>query len=117
MQKRIKLTIKDTLAFYNDYIGDYTFNENNVQTNDYFVKVPLDWLENGQLISGALNSFYDFLYGATWRMGNEDGSRYMPLKATVTFVGDEQKADWLTKNYCYQVNENGLFTEITVQEF
>jgi hypothetical protein len=115
--KRIKLTIDDTLAFYNDYIGDFIFNENNVQTNDYFVKVPIEWLQNGQLTDNALQAFYDFLYGANWRMGNEDGSRYMPLKATVTFIGDEHQNEWWAKKHCYQGNLDGTFSTISQKDF
>ncbi|MCU0239396.1 MAG: hypothetical protein MUC29_08135 [Pyrinomonadaceae bacterium] len=117
MLKRIKLTIDDTLAFYNDYVGDYTFNENNIQTNDYFVKVPLDSIENGQLTDVVLNAFYDFLYGANWRYGNEDGSRYMPLKSTVTFINDEHQNEWWAKNYCYQANEDGKFSQMSPKDF
>ncbi len=117
MEKRIKLTIDDTLSFYNDYIGDYTFNENNIQINDYFIKVPLNWLENGQLTADALEKFYAFLYGETWRSGNDDGSRYLPLKAVVTFINDEQKDEWLAKNQCYIANDNGTISELAPQEF
>lgn len=117
MQKRIKLTIDDTLSFYNDYIGDYTFNENNVQSNDYFIKVPLDWIENGQLTASTLEKFYGFLYGENWRSGNEDGSRYMPLKATVTFIGDDGMDEWFVKNHCYLANFDGTISTISPKDF
>lgn len=117
MEKRIKLTIDDTLSFYNDFIEDYTFNENNIQTNDYFIKVPLNWIENGQLTASALERFYAFLYGVTWRSGNEDGSRYMPLKAVVTLLNEEQKEEWLAKNQCYIANDNGSILDLAPQEF
>ena len=117
MQKRIKLTIEDTLSFYNDYVGDYVFNENNIKTLDYFIKVPLDWIENGQLTAPALEKFYAFLYGETWRNGNDDGSRYLPLKATVQFVAEDGINEWFSKKHCYIANENGTISTITPQEF
>jgi len=117
METRIKLTIDDTLSFYNDFIGDYVFNDNNIQTNDYFLKVPLGWIENGQLNSNALGRFYNLLYGPNWRAGNGDGSRYLPLKATVIFLTDQQKDEWLTKRNCYIANNDGSFGEISSQEF
>ncbi len=117
METRIKLTIDDTLSFYNDFIGDYVFNDNNIQTNDYFLRVPPVWLENGQLNSNALERFYDFLYGSNWRAGNGDGSRYLPLKAAITLLNDLQKDEWLTKRNCYVANLDGTFGEISSQEF
>ncbi|HRH45132.1 MAG TPA: hypothetical protein PKY82_26070 [Pyrinomonadaceae bacterium] len=117
MQKRVKLTIDDTLSFYDDYIGDYIFNENNVRTNNYFVKVPLEWLENGQLTVYGLERFYEYLYGTTWRMGNDDGSRYLPLAAGITFLNDEQKDEWLIKQYCYSINLDGSVLKISPEEF
>ena len=117
MEKRIKLTIDDTLAFYNDFVGDYVFNQNNTQTNSYYLRVPLQSLENGQLNVNWLSKFYDYLYGVNWRVGNDDGSRYMPLKAVVEFIGDEQLNDWIVQRTCYLMNIDGQISELTPQEF
>lgn len=95
MTARIEVTIKDTMAFWDDYLSAYTFDPNGyAPTNTYVYLVPDDWLSGGTLEPDALERVYAHLYGATWRQGNGDGSRYQVLetRARVLPADDPREA-------------------------
>ncbi|HQU85142.1 MAG TPA: hypothetical protein PKY59_18525 [Pyrinomonadaceae bacterium] len=117
MDKRVKLTINDTLAFYDDYVGDYVFNESNVQTYDYFFKVPSEFLAGEHLNENSINLILKFLYGENWQSGNEDGSRFMILQTKSQLLSDANADEWLSRSYCYSVDETGKVSKISPQEF
>lgn len=83
----IKLTIEDAMAFYNHGLGDYTFNANYTQTNDWFFEIPDGWLDNnGQLSAERLEHIFRWMYGATWRFGNDDGSKYIVVRHQIEAI-------------------------------
>lgn len=117
METRVKLTIGDTLAFYDDYVGDYVFNESNVKTYDYFFKVPSEFLTGEHLSENGIDRILEFLYGENWQAGNEDGSRFMILQTKSQLLSDANADEWRDRSYCYKIGEKGDFSKISPQEF
>jgi hypothetical protein len=71
------------MAFWNDELGTHLFNPNGyTPTNTYVYAVPDAWIENATLSADGFEKVYAHLYGATWRSGNDDGSRYIVLDAS-----------------------------------
>lgn len=82
MAVRVEVTIKDTMAFWDDYLGTYTFNPDGyAPTNVWVFEVPDAWVSGGALTDAGLEGVCCYLYGATWRQGNGDGSRYVVLES------------------------------------
>ena len=109
MDRRIKLTVTDALGFYDDYLGDYTFNPNYTPTNTYFYKVPNDWIEDDQLKVEKIEMLFAHLYGPTWRMGNADGSRYIIVSHEAHVLNEEEKKqEWLERKTCYVVRAEDI---------
>ncbi len=44
---------------------------------NFYCLVPKTWTENGELKADYLEKFYENFYGAGWKNGNSDGSRYV----------------------------------------
>ena len=61
------------------------------QRCEIFCRVFGDWVEGGELAAARVEAFYEYLYGATWRRGNEDGSRYLPVSTTCQLLSEEEK--------------------------
>jgi len=83
MSIRVEVTIKDTMAFWNDHIESHVFNPNGYcPTNVWVYEVPDDWVSGSELNETGLEGVCAHLYGPTWRAGNDDGSKYVVLEAT-----------------------------------
>lgn len=81
---RIEVTIKDTMAFWNDALEAYVYNPDGyAPTNSYVFSVPDDWMDRDSLTTAGLERVYAHLYGETWRSGNGDGSQYTVLDTQV----------------------------------
>ena len=66
----VPVTIKDTMAFWNDELGTHLFNPNGyTPTNTYVYAVPDAWVAAGALTTDGLENVCKHLYGATWRSG------------------------------------------------
>lgn len=116
MEVRLQVTIQDTLGFYDDYLGDYAFNPQNTATNTYWLKVPADWLANGAVLAAKWELFLQYLYGTTWRLGNEDGSKYIIISQKAEIWTSEAQP-WLEKKRCYGVDVNGRIEPLAVGAF
>jgi len=83
MATRVEVTIKDTMAFWNDELGTHLFNPDGyTPTNTYVYAVPDAWVAAGTLTADGLENVCKYLYGATWRSGNDDGSMYIVLASS-----------------------------------
>lgn len=83
---KVKVTIKDTLAFYNNYVEDYTFNPDNSLVGEYFYDVPAEWWTGSNLTEYAVEEILKRIYGDNWRSGNGDGSKYQVLDFTASLA-------------------------------
>lgn len=114
--KYLRLTLTDTLGFWDDYLGDYLFDPANAKTLTYWYRVPDAWLENGVLASEQREHLLEHLYGDNWRLGNEDGSKYIILTIDEHELSDAEKAQrvWSsTANTCYAVSDDGLIDQVS----
>ena len=111
MTRRIKLTIRDTLAFYRESLGDYTFNPEVSQTQSYWFALPdaaLDDKDN--VVPQFREPILQAIYGKTWRRGNPDGSKYIVLhiQPAVPTAQEAKDRPWKTDRFtCIAIGENG----------
>lgn len=112
--------IKDGLGFPSGFVeaSDYTCH--------VFCRVPPDWIEGEQLKPEHLEKIYAQFYGANWRAGNSDGSRYVvqdsytkvfPVETVKTTkfggtVNDDKNHFWF-----YIADQNGEVRSVTAEEF
>jgi hypothetical protein len=120
MTRRIKLTIKDTLAFYDDALGDYTFNPDNAQTAVYWFALPDSAFDGDGLCPECQEPLLQAIYGPTWRNGNGDDSKYVVLHVQPNLpTPDEEKSrPWLAERaHCLLVTDAGLCESVAPREF
>src|SRR5438132_8916560 len=80
MPIRVEVTIKDTMAFWQDELGTWVFDpDGRAPTRSYVYAVPEAWVGDGALTSDGVARVHAHLYGADWKNGNGDGSCYMVL--------------------------------------
>lgn len=109
------MTIIDTLAFWNGYLGDYVFNPGLRKTFTGWYRVPDDWISEGIVSDARREVLFKHLYGDAWRLGNEDGSRYMVLECDIQVLTPDEAAQhpWLAApTKCYAVNDAGVVTKV-----
>lgn len=87
---KIKLTVVDTLALFNDAAGDYLYNPRRSATKAYWYCLPSGWFEMDTLPADKLELIYEHIYGRSWRSGNGDGSRYIVLKTDLCVLGPNE---------------------------
>lgn len=114
------LTITDGLSLPSGFVKQSDYNCN------FFCWIPRQWTENLQLKSEYLEKLYEQFYGAGWRSGNSDGSRYVVLEANSAAISPErvQGTDWnvaqnneLNRYWFYIGEGNGAFKKVTADEF
>lgn len=114
MTTYLKLTLTDTLSFWDDYIENYTFNPDNKKYFIAWYRLPEDWVEDHQLKSDKLEVILKQIYGEKWRMGNGDGSRYQVLDLKEKILSQEESVQkpWLNeKRACYIISDNDSIKE------
>ncbi len=114
------ITITDGLSLPSGFVKQSSYNCN------FFCWVPREWTEDLQLKSEYLEKLYEQFYGAGWRSGNSDGSRYVVLESNSAVISPErvQGTNWnVAQNnelnrYWYYIGEvGGAFRNVTVDEF
>ena len=111
----LRLTITDTLGFWDNYLEDYLFNREQSQTFTLWYRLPEAWFSDGSLLTDRREALLQHLYGETWRLGNGDGSRYVVLaiadhKLSLTEVAERP---WLqTKDSCYALGDDGALAKV-----
>src|SRR5580765_4563565 len=106
----LKITITDTMSFWDDYLSSYVFNPENSKTFAGWYRVPDGWLNEGDLTPERRENVLEYMYGASWRSGNGDGSKYEVLKMEVSKLtdADAAKQPWIaTKESCFTVGSDG----------
>lgn len=120
MTTYMRLTLTDTLSFWNDYLGTYLFNPEHTQTFIAWYKLPDDWFEENKLKDDKLNVIFKHIYGENWLLGNGDGSRYQVLDVKEYILSNEESAQkpWLNeKMTCYVLSDNGSINKCQPDEF
>ena len=108
--------VTDTLGFWDDYLGDYLFNPANSKTFTAWYRLPDEWLENGTLVPDRREHLLAHLYGANWRMGNDDGSKFVLLKLDEHELSDierEQRLWTSTTHPCYAVRDDDTLEKVS----
>ena len=104
----ICLTLEDALAFYRPAVEDYTFNPAATLTNRWHYAIPADWLAaDGTLPPARLEVLLCHLYGPSWRQGNDDGSRYVVVRADIAVLDETA---WHAAPGGFQVDADGTVT-------
>jgi hypothetical protein len=83
MGRRLRVTIKEAMAFWNDDLFAFVPNLTYTPVNVFVVEVPNAWVEGERLVEGKIDRVYAGIYGEDWRAGNEDFSRYEVLESHV----------------------------------
>jgi hypothetical protein len=121
MQKMVRVELKDGLGFPSGFVSpaDYVCV--------MYYKLPEDWLNGDQLLADKKEAMLEAMYGRTWRMGNDDGSRYVVFSfdERVLSSQEEQERAWLQNNpkdkdfkyWYYHLSENGIFKSVKQDEF
>ena len=91
---KIRVVIKDAMAFWSDDFGSFVSNDSSATEHTTVLEVPAAWIAGDALVDGKLEAIYAHLYGASWRQGNDDGSRYEVLGCRVDVLpaGDPTEA-------------------------
>ncbi len=100
--KYLRLTISDTLGFWDNDLEDYVSDPARSQSFTSWYRLPDDWLMNGRLTPNRREALLRYWYGDTWRQGNGDGSQYIVLAI------DEQElyADEVARRVWEQTGES-----------
>lgn len=95
MSVYLRLTITDTLGVWID--GNHAVNPLAKVTRTFWYRLPISWIRGGALRPDRLDRLVDALYGAGWRAGNPDGSRYVILDIQQTVLSAVEVAGrpWL----------------------
>ena len=116
----IIVVVKDGLMLPSGFVKQATYD------CVFYCRVPTDWTENGDLKAAHLEKIYEKVYGATWRAGNGDGSRYVVEKSYSNVIKPEalKNIDWTNspnsekEHFFYYIGgENGEVKSVTPQEF
>ena len=84
------VTVQDGLMLPSGFISQASYKCN------FFCRVPARWVADGKLKSEHLEKIYEQVYGQNWRMGNDDGSRYVVIDWTMKTLapGEVATTNW-----------------------
>jgi hypothetical protein len=96
-QVTLEITLKDHIAFRR---GGVWTPAGDAHVTNWYVRMPAAFFDGKKLTAAAEDYFYANLYGPTWKDGNGDGSRYMPVEAAARVLTAKEIAGqlWTTKN-------------------
>lgn len=118
--KTALLIIQDGLEFASGFVSEASY------LMHIFCRVPENWIEDEKLSVDAREKIYQFLYGANWRMGNEDGSRYVVLDGSSSVLDEAtvKNTRWTEKQNTddthyrfYLVGADGTLSSVKAEEF
>lgn len=95
----LEVTLTDNLGIRRGPKGEWT-PMGAPHVSVWFIRVPPKFLRGGKLTPAAEDFFYASLYGPTWKQGNDDGSRYLPVEAKVRVLTAKEVASalWTQQN-------------------
>lgn len=120
VSKTALLIVQDGLGFPSGFVSEAGYKLN------IFCRLPSDWTDGTQIKPEAREKIFEFLYGANWRMGNNDGSRYVVIDSFSKIFDDETVKNTRregTKNTdedhyrFYLVEADGTIRSVTAEEF
>jgi len=117
--KYLRLTITDTLSFWDDYLETYVFNADQGKSFTSWYRLPDEWLTNGELIPDRREAVLRYWYGETWRMGNGDGSQYVVLAINEHELSAEEVAQrsWeQTGESCFTIGDDAVISRIDARQ-
>ena len=86
----LELTLTDNLGFRH---GSEWKAAGSPHVTTWWVRMPAPFFDGKKLTPAAEDFFYAQLYGPTWKNGNDDGSRYMPVEVKVRVLKDKEVAE------------------------
>ncbi len=114
------LTISDGLMLPSGFVKNSSYQCN------FFCWIPREWTVDLQLKTEYLEKLYEQFYGANWRAGNSDGSRYVVIESNSAVISPErvEATNWnvVQKNelnrYWFYIGEvGGTFRNVEADEF
>jgi hypothetical protein len=113
-QRIARIDVDDGLAFPSGQVHP------GPQRVMIFCRLPESWLAGDSIPADKLELVLVQLYGATWRQGNSDGSRYVVRQLDVHALGaDELKAQpWLAspatgiRVLCYDASDGATVRRV-----
>jgi hypothetical protein len=118
--KYLRLTITDTMSFWDNYLETYLFNPDIGKSFTNWYRLPDEWIINGKLTPDKLESVFCHLYGATWRSGNGDGSQYMILETDQHELSAEEVVQRVweqTGESCFTIGDDASIFRIDAKQF
>lgn len=106
--RHLRVTIQDTLGYWDDYAGTHVFNPNIKHTFVAWYRVPEDWVAEATVSAERREILFRHIYGDNWRSGNQDGSKYFVLDCSIQVLtpSEVEQRPWLTTTApCYVVSE------------
>jgi len=119
MTRRIKLTITDTLAFYDPSVKDYTFDPQTAQTTTYWFALADGAIRGNEIRPEYRETLIRAIYGEHWRHGR-DGSKYVILSVqpTLPTLQEESECPWVSDRApCVVLAPDGVSREVAASEF
>src|ERR1700757_3062639 len=117
--KYLRLTITDTLGFWDDYLESYVFNSEQGKTLTSWYRVPDEWMRDGALLPDRQKALLRHRYGEDWRLGNGDGSQYvvLSLDGHELTAGEVAVRPWeQTRDACYAVDDGGGISTVDARQ-
>ncbi len=115
----LKLTITDTMGFWDDYIETYVFNSERSSTFTNWYRLPDEWWLGDALDPERSEALLRHLYGDSWRLGNGDGSQFVVLARDAHRLSDDEARakPWQgTRETCYVVSATGVVTKVEPEQ-
>lgn len=114
------IVVKDGLMLPSGFVSPASY------TCNFFCRVPREWTDGEKIKEMYLEKIYQQVYGANWRMGNDDGSRYVVIDSfskaltpevarTTQWSGTENTKD--NHFWFYLAQPSGAVRKVTAQEF
>jgi hypothetical protein len=110
-----QIILKDGLMFPSGFIAPASY------ACVIFCHAPADWIEGGAVKAAKLEAVFQKMYGATWRNGNEDGSRFVvqSVESRALTPFEEQAIPWHGAMKCeeyqywyYEVTDAGEVRQV-----
>lgn len=116
----VQIIFKDGLMLPSGFVAPAAYS------GVIFCRVPTECVEGDNLSAAKLEAIFEKLYGADWRAGNDDDSRYVVgnVQLRVLDSAEEQSAPWQNvsnnKDYhywFYRDSATGELQAVTPSEF